>query len=336
MSVGCVLSKPDALPIPDLHLGDAALRSGVSTRIPGRSSTDDSPDCSTYARLTTMPVAPLTEHPGLYTVSVLPRFMLGSERVGWQGTYFTDIAGAPAGTVNHGHERYCIQRCLHPVLRRSLRGGSWREVPAGFAVWQAGDECRFHWRQGGRSQFLFIAPALAEAVLERVPRRLVGRGDRDPLRSRVVELIFDALQADLSQGSPAGPLVGESLIAALLVQLTESAQPPPSPLAVPARERAVELMEARLAEPIALEELATAAGVGVRQFSRAFRAATGQSAYQYLLQRRVEHAKGLIAKGLALADVAQQCGFVDQSQLTRTFTRRVGTTPGRYRALIRR
>jgi AraC-like DNA-binding protein len=238
--------------------------------------------------------------------------------------------------VDHGHERYCIQRCLNPELRQSLRGGSWREVPIGFNVWQAGDECRFHWEHGSRSQFLFIAPAHAQAVLDRAPRRLVARGDRQPLRSRVVELIFDALHADLAQGSPAGPLVGESLIAALLVQLTEAMPPASRPLAVPARERAIELIEARFAEPITLKDLATAAGVGVRQFSRAFRGATGQSAYQYLLQRRVEHAKGLIAKGLPLADVAQQCGFVDQSQLTRTFTRRVGTPPGRYRTLVRR
>jgi AraC family transcriptional regulator len=283
-----------------------------------------------------MPIAPLAGPVGLYTVSVVPRFLLGSERVGWQGAYFTDIVGAPAGSVDHGHERYCIQRCLHSEARQPLRGGPWRVVQAGFAVWQAGDECRFHWSQGGRSQFLFIAPEHAEAVLGNVPRRLARQGDRELLRARVLELIFDALQADLAQGSPAGPLVGDSLVAAFLAHLAGANERAVGPLRPPARARAIELMEARFAQPITLEELAAEAGVGVRQFSRAFRAATGQSPHQYLLQCRVEHAKGLIAKGLPLADVAQQCGFVDQSQLTRTFARRVGTTPGRYRARLRR
>ena len=283
-----------------------------------------------------MSVAPLAGPHGLYTVSVLPRFMLGSERVGWQGAYFTDIHGAPAGTVDHGHERYCIQRSFHTEARQALRGGSWREVRPGFRAWQAGDECRFHWRHGVRSQFLFIAPQHAEAVLGRLPRRMDRYGDGEPLRSRVLELIFDALQADLAQGSPAGPLVGDSLIAAFLAQLAGADARPASPLGSTARKRAIELIEARFAQKTTLEDLAGAAGVGVRQFSRAFRAATGQSAHQYLLQRRVEHAKGLIAKGLPLAQVAQQCGFVDQSQLTRTFVRRVGTTPGRYRAQLRR
>lgn len=283
-----------------------------------------------------MPIAPLAGPGGLYTVSILPRFLLGSERVGWQGAYFTDIDGAPAGTVDHGHQRYCIQRSLHDESRQPLRGGPWRVVPAAFAVWQAGDECRFHWRHGGRSQFLFLAPEQVESVLGSVPRRLAPHGDCEPQPTRVLELIFDALQADLAQGSPAGPLVGDALIAALLAQLAGSSGRAVGPLGRPARARVVEFLEARFAQPIRLEDLAAVAGVGVRQLSRAFRAATGQSPYQYILRRRVEHAKGLIARGVPLAEVAQQCGFIDQSQLTRTFAQRVGITPGGYRARLRR
>ncbi|MEO8804702.1 MAG: helix-turn-helix transcriptional regulator [Burkholderiaceae bacterium] len=74
-----------------------------------------------------------------------------------------------------------------------------------------------------------------------------------------------------------------------------------------------------------------AAGLGIRQFTRAFRDATGRSPHQYLLHRRVEQAKALIREGLPLADVAIQCGFSDQSQLTRTFVAQLGTTPGRFR-----
>ena len=33
-----------------------------------------------------------------------------------------------------------------------------------------------------------------------------------------------------------------------------------------------------------------------------------------------------------LAEVAVQCGFCDQSQLSRTFMRQVGITPGRFRS----
>jgi AraC-like DNA-binding protein len=73
----------------------------------------------------------------------------------------------------------------------------------------------------------------------------------------------------------------------------------------------------------------------VRQFCRAFRASTGDSPHQYLLNQRVERAKALIGAGRALSEVALDSGFADQSQLTRTFVQRVGITPAAYRASLR-
>jgi AraC-like DNA-binding protein len=279
-----------------------------------------------------MSIAPIPGPVGLYNVSVMPRFLVGSDRVGWQGAYFTDIVGADEGIVDHGHERYCLQRGLHREGRRTLGRRTWHDFPVGISVWRSGDEQRFQWRHGGRSQFLFVAPEQVAVVLGH-DRPLGGAGHDAPLRSPVLELIFDALQADLAQGSPAGPLVGDSLIAALIAHLAVPAvRCTVTPLSARARDRAIDFIEARFADAVSLEELAKAAGLGVRQFTRAFREATGRSAHQYLLQRRVEHAKGLIRQGLPLADVALQCGFCDQSQLTRTFVRHVGTTPGRFRA----
>ena len=42
----------------------------------------------------------------------------------------------------------------------------------------------------------------------------------------------------------------------------------------------------------------------------------------------------LIASGKPLAEVASLCGFKDQSQLTRMFTRRVGLSPAGYRRTL--
>jgi AraC family transcriptional regulator len=98
----------------------------------------------------------------------------------------------------------------------------------------------------------------------------------------------------------------------------------------------IDFVEARFAGPVSLQQLADAAGLGIRHFSRAFREVTGRSPHQYLLHRRVEQAKVLIRRGLPLAEVAVQCGFCDQSQLSRTFVRQVGTTPGRFRSGLAR
>lgn len=275
-------------------------------------------------------IAPLQGPQGLYSVSVMPSFLLDSARVGWQGAYFTDILAAPKGIVDHGHERYCLRRGVHHEGRRPLGRRTWHDDPAGFTLRRAGDEQCFEWRDAGRSQFLFIAPEQVATVLGN-DGALARPCREDNFRSPVLDLVFDALQADLAQGSPAGPLVGDSLIAALIAHLSAPAAASVEKLSAKASDRAIDFIEARFSGPVSLQELAAAAGLGVRQFSRAFRDATGRSPHQYLLHRRVEQAKLLILQGLSLADVAVQCGFCDQSQLTRTFVRQTGTTPGRFR-----
>lgn len=284
----------------------------------------------------TTPAVPLPGPDGLFTVSHAPRFLLDSNAAGWQGAFFTEFWFAPAGHVRHTHERYCLQRTFKPVEASARAGQSWELVPAGVTVLQPGDEQRGQWRGAGLGQFLFLAPERAEEILSGVPGRLSGCSPLRPVRSRLADLIFDGLAQDLVQGSPAGPLVGDSLIAALFAHLSGLAETPVrAGLAPPLRERVIEFIDANLARPVALAELAAVAAMGVRQFCRAFRASTGDSPHQYLLNQRVERAKALIGAGRALSEVALDSGFADQSQLTRTFVQRVGITPAVYRASLR-
>lgn len=285
----------------------------------------------------TTPALPLLGPDGLFTVSQAPRFLRDSNAAGWQGAFFTEFRFAPAGHVRHMHERYCFQRTFKPVEVCARAGQSWEHVPAGVAVFQPGDEQRGQWRGASLAQFLFLAPERAEDILHGLPGRLPGGLPLRPVRSRMADLIFDGLSQDLMQGSPAGPLVGDSLIAALFAHLSGTAEAPVrAGLAPPLRERVIEFIAANLTRPVALAELAAVAGMGVRQFCRVFRASTGHSPHQYLLNQRVERAKALIGAGWALSEVALGSGFADQSQLTRTFVQRVGITPAVYRASLRR
>ena len=67
-----------------------------------------------------------------------------------------------------------------------------------------------------------------------------------------------------------------------------------------------------------------------------FKQATGVAPYRWLTKQRVERAKELLQDpGRELADIAQRCGFVDQSHFTRVFSRSEGYSPGRWRRLHR-
>jgi AraC family transcriptional regulator len=92
-----------------------------------------------------------------------------------------------------------------------------------------------------------------------------------------------------------------------------------------------------LSETITLNDLAAEAGLSRFHFARRFRLATGTTAHEFVLQQRVQRALVMLKRtSTPLPEIARECGFADQSHLTREFKKRVGTTPGAYRAQSRR
>ncbi|MCC0176383.1 helix-turn-helix transcriptional regulator [Waterburya agarophytonicola K14] len=58
------------------------------------------------------------------------------------------------------------------------------------------------------------------------------------------------------------------------------------------------------------------------------------SLYQYVIYCRIERAKQLLKQQkIAIAEIATQVGFADQSHLTHHFKRHVGITPKAFRQL---
>lgn len=96
--------------------------------------------------------------------------------------------------------------------------------------------------------------------------------------------------------------------------------------------RTQEVMRSKLAEDVTLGALAAECGLSQTHFIRAFKQSTGTTPYAWLQQRRIERARVLLATtDLSLKEIAIDCGFADQSHLTRNFTRRVGVSPARWR-----
>jgi AraC family transcriptional regulator len=93
-----------------------------------------------------------------------------------------------------------------------------------------------------------------------------------------------------------------------------------------------DLMAARLAEPLPLAELAAVAGLSVSQFTRRFKATTGEAPHRFLIRLRVDQACRLLrTSDLPIARVATHCGFSHQEHLSRVLRTRLNTTPGAVR-----
>jgi len=97
--------------------------------------------------------------------------------------------------------------------------------------------------------------------------------------------------------------------------------------------RAKDLADARYFEPLGVDDMASAAGLSRAHFSRAFRAAFGESPHAYLLTRRLERAAALLrTTDRSVADVCFSVGLQSVGSFTTSFTRTYGRSPLAYRA----
>ncbi len=88
-----------------------------------------------------------------------------------------------------------------------------------------------------------------------------------------------------------------------------------------------------IAEALSRERLATVAGVSPSQLTRIFKAHFGLGPHAYIRERRLVLAQaGLRQTQNPLAALALDCGFSDQSHLTRAFRHVIGVSPARWRS----
>lgn len=97
-------------------------------------------------------------------------------------------------------------------------------------------------------------------------------------------------------------------------------------------QRAAEYIRLHLSENIRLDDMAAAAGLSAFHFARMFKKTTGITPHRYLMKMRLEKAKVLLRQcERSLTEIAAECGFWDQSHMSRVFRRFTGVSPVAYR-----
>lgn len=220
-------------------------------------------------------------------------------------------------------------------LTRETRDHAHSVIPAGAA---------FQWRTEGPIDFahFYFDPLTVE-------RFVASSFDRDPGSVRlqeclgesqpVIDAIAAAVLTEVASTDGVQQAYLDDLMHLLLFQVLRCYSNAPT-IANAARmalapyrlRSATEYIEAHLAEPIGVGEIAAAAGMSAFHFSRAFRAATGKPPYAYLLDRRIATAKARMGDPqMTLAAIAQECGFNSAGQFSRMFRAATGCTPSVYR-----
>ena len=88
-----------------------------------------------------------------------------------------------------------------------------------------------------------------------------------------------------------------------------------------------------LRQPLTVEQLADAARLSPRQFTRVFRAETGQSPARAVENLRLEAARYMLEQGrLPVEGIAEETGFGHRERMRRSFLRTFGQTPQAIRS----
>ncbi len=266
---------------------------------------------------------------------------------GHNGTYTYEDRTVAAGSLPpHSFDEHVLMLPIgqHPVRFRSQLNG--RALtgfiePERFRFLARGDSLATTWTAPLRGLFLTLSPALFTQVLgseiDNRPVELVSNvmPHADPVLAHLLHVIH----AYASHGGIAGKLFEQSLLTAIVAHVLVHYSSGHRSLAhgpsLPQwKFRKLEtFIHEHLAQPLNLKALASVVDLSPYYLGRAFRAKTGTSLWQFVLECRAKEAQRLIASRphTPLAIIAESCGFESYSQFIAAFRKVHAQLPSEFR-----
>ncbi len=244
-----------------------------------------------------------------------------------------DLTTHPAGSIvaEHCHTSLLLLFLLDGCLEETACGRTTLAHPGALFVRPAGVA---HSARALRPSRLFSIEA-GSGWLERSGAADLSSGlEATEWTDRMALLAVNVYRAfSLLDSGPAAALALTGHLQVLLAELAQPVDASPVPLWLSEVRR---YLDARLEERINLAMLARRAGVHPVHLSRSFRKHFGMTLTEHVRQGRLAAAMvRLTTTDDAVATIAREAGFADQSHFTREFRRAVGDSPGGYRAVVR-
>ncbi|MES3000994.1 MAG: AraC family transcriptional regulator [Pseudomonadota bacterium] len=245
-----------------------------------------------------------------------------------------------SGYSRHSHDRYTVSVTEWGIQEFAYRGSTHRSRP--------GQVCVLHpdephdGRPGGADGFgyrsIYLDPVLVHEAGRSVQPR---RGALPFVATPVVSSRSFAREVDDAFAGPLEPLMCDAIIVSIASRLRALAQPEQRApdrgrLDLASLARAAQHLREHCGRIVHSSELEGITGLSRFELAAQFRRRYGTSPYRFLLMRRLELARTLLARGDAAGDVAARTGFADQSHMTRKFKAAYGLTPHRFYELCMR
>jgi AraC-like DNA-binding protein len=253
------------------------------------------------------------------------------------GVEFLEARLRQSAYHKHRHDRYAISLTTSGIQAFDYRGVAEISRPGQVVVLHPDELHDGH--AGTLDGFAYCQLYVEPALIFEAVRVLRGHTGMLPfVRTPVTTSPMLTAAIENAFQSSREPLAIDSLVLQLAEGLLE-ADPGYRPatrlrhLDVAAVERARQFLDVEQTRVVRSAELEAVTGLSRYDLARHFRLVCGTSPYRYLLMRRLEAARSLLAKRWPLVEVALAAGFADQAHFTRTFKVTFGFTPGRYVAL---
>lgn len=156
---------------------------------------------------------------------------------------------------------------------------------------------------------------------------------------REIEILKDALirlEESINDTDFGSEILKETMLSQLMIYLNRSMlrdnqmsknTPEYSEKIAPA----LSYINENISRPISIDELADMCYLSRYHFMRIFKAQTGNTVHNYIVQKRLNLAARLIREGQQVSAAAAECGFSDYSAFHRAFTKTFGVSPGKIK-----
>ena len=239
---------------------------------------------------------------------------------------FVCVGGNPAVFDNRATFAALRKLGVRGILIGGVSGGPFLLARAGLLE---GRRCTIHWEHEPAFVETFPNLALERCLFVNDRNRITSAGGPEGL-DLVAELIAEAHGPGLAQSVADWHIrtqkrSGESSQRASVSQRYRVSHP--------GLVLALEAMEANKETLLERDELASIAGVSLRQLERLFKSQMRTTMREHYLRIRLDESMRLLREtDLSRAMVSVACGFASTTHFSRTFRRRFGMSPGKARA----
>jgi AraC family transcriptional regulator len=283
----------------------------------------------------------------IITPSDVPKYVPGavtaaSDGLGWNGVWLRGYRYTGLDVLVPPVRDYTIvSYCRGETSMERRYEGVWTKThcgPGDVSLLTRSQQSHWHWTDAIDVSHVYLSENLMSGICEEVTERCVADVQlHDILKSHdpIVTAAVAAITREAEHHALGSALYVEAVATQLTVHLLRKYSSvtfrEPSgkgKLSLAQVRRLTAHIDDRLHEQLNLQALAAVVGLGIWTFARHFRESFGRTPHAYIVERRIDRARRLLAQSsLPIKEIASLCGFADQAHMTRIFQTHLHTTP---------